>query len=173
MVESYVLKQIPQGRRVADALPTRTTLIALASLSVDDVAKVETIDFASAATSTYATFDGVLYTARIITKDGKGWINIAVRFDESRLVPTTPPPGDEANANKAKEEAAALDAKRKEDAAKEAAQLNTRLAKWAFQVPEALAKQLTPTLEDLLAPLDAAQPAPTDQPRPPMMLPPG
>ena len=32
MVENYVLKQLPPGRRVADALPTRTTLVALASL---------------------------------------------------------------------------------------------------------------------------------------------
>lgn len=176
MVENYVLKQLPQGRRVADALPTRTTLVALASLSVDDVAKVETIDFTNAVTSTYTTFDGVQYTARTILKDGKGWTNITVTFDESRLVPTTPPPapgGDEAAAAKAKEEAAALDPKRKEEAAKEAAQLNTRLAKWAFQVPEAIAKQLTPTLEDLLAPAEGAATSPTDEPRPPMMLPPG
>jgi hypothetical protein len=176
MVENYVLKQLPPGRRVADALPTRTTLVALASLSVEDVAKVETIDFANAITSTFSTFDGVLYTARTILKDGKGWTNITVAFDQSRLVPTTPAPapgGDEAAATKAKEEAAALDARRTEDAAKEAAQLNTRLAKWAFQVPEALAKQLTPTLEDLLAPADGTSTQPTDQPRPPMMLPPG
>lgn len=174
MVENYVLKQLPQGRRVADALPTRTTLVALASLSADDVAKVETIDFTNATTSTYATFDGVLYTARTILKDGKGWTNITVSFDESRLVPTVPAPSaDEVAATKAKEEAAALDAKRKEEAAKEAGQLNTRLANWAFQVPEAIAKQLTPTLEDLLAPAEGAATSPTDQPRPPMMLPPG
>jgi hypothetical protein len=175
MVENYVLKQLPPGRRVADALPTRSTLIALASISADDVAKVETIDFASATVSTFATFDGVVYTVRTIMRDAKAWVTISVSFDEARLIPTVPPPApgaDESAAAKAKEEALALDARRKEDAAKEAADLNARVAKWAFQVPEAIGKQVAPKLEDLLAPAQGAA-IPEEAPRPPMMIPPG
>ncbi|GEM_PF-1317962 len=167
IVENYVLKQLPPGgeRRIADALPTRSTLIALASLSADDVAKAATIDFARATISTYATFDGVIYTARIVTKDEKTWVNLRAVFDEAKFIPTTPPPilgGDDAATAKAKDDTADLDQQRRKQAAQAALDLDARLSPWAFQVSEALGKQLTPTLEDLLAPLERApaMPAP-------------
>lgn len=177
IIENYVVKQKPEGRALTDEMMHRSALIALSSLSVDDVAKVGTIDFANAVIATYTTFDGAQYTVRSVPKDGKYWINISVTSDPALFTPTKPvpvPDGDAAKQEEAKQAAAKQDEERKAEVAKDVVDLNARLSPWAFLISDHAGKQFRVTLEQLLKPVGAQPTQPTDAPIPsPMMMPPG
>lgn len=171
--ENYVVKQKPEGRALTDEMQHRTALTALANLSVDDVAKVGTIDFGNAVVATYTTFDGAQYVVRSVPKDGKYWINITVSADSALFVPTKPAPVQGGDATK-------QDEVRKGEVAKETADMNARLSPWAFLVSEYTGNQFRVTLDKLLKPESASQAGQPGQPSPmgmppqsPMMMPPG
>ncbi len=172
-IENYIVKQKPEGRALTDDMMHRSALIALSSLSADDVAKVATIDFANAVTATYTTFDGALYTVRSVPKDGKYWINISVTSDPALFTPTKPiPDTDPAKQAEANQAAAQQDETRKAEVAKEVADLNARLSPWVYLVSEYTGKQFRVTLEQLLKP-ETQQQAQPPTPMPSPMLPPG
>ncbi|MFO0856327.1 MAG: DUF4340 domain-containing protein [Phycisphaerales bacterium] len=176
VIENYFVKQRPEGRALTDEMMHRSALIALSSLSADDVAKVNTIDFANAVVATYTTFDGAVYTVRSVPKDGKYWININVTSDPSLFTPTTPmpvPDGDAAKQEEAKQAAAKQDETRKAEVAKEVADLNARLSPWAYLVSDYSGKQFRVTLEQLLKPASTSPTQPTQVPVPSPMMPPG
>ena len=123
----------------------------LASLTLDDVWPASEVDFGSEplATVEYAKKDGQVIVVEAARYDDRNWIRISslYREPEPALVDTVPAepgaePGDEP------EEAAGPDP---EEVRRAVAELNERLAPWAYQIPAYKFENLTKRMEDLLA----------------------
>ncbi|HYF14763.1 MAG TPA: DUF4340 domain-containing protein [Phycisphaerales bacterium] len=152
--ESYVLEPMPAGRELVDTQAHARVLHAPTSINIDDArlrSDIFTEDAGSSA-STYTTFDGLVFAARSVQKDGGWWVNVTCAFDPAKI--TDQPAPDEAKQEALKKEASEIDA---------------RLAPWAFKVSEYTGKNFAPAVETLLKPAapvpeHPAQPSPTEGP---------
>lgn len=112
---------LPEG-----AKPNKSEIASLAGVlafpSFDDVAKADTVDFKGAVWTTVATFDGLLVTAQVVTRNGKAWARFEARTEDGA-----------ADAQKA-----------------EAKRIAERFGPWAYQISEFQAKALTKRPEDLI-----------------------
>jgi hypothetical protein len=150
----------PADRELISPDKPRQVLEALASLSLDDVRKVEGLDFSQAATAVYTTYQGMSFTVRSVAADGKTWVNIAVAYDRSNAAPLV-----EGAAAPTDETIAAI--------SKEATDLHARLSPWAFQFPDWKVSNLRPLMADILKALEAAAPATQEETAiPPGLAPP-
>lgn len=146
----------PADRELISADKPRQVLEALASVSLDDVRKTDGLDFGQGTTAVYTTFQGMSFTVRTVAADGKTWVNITVSYDKNNAAPLV-----EGAAAATEETVAAI--------TKEAADLQARLAPWAFQLPDWKVSNLRPLMADMLKATEAAAPATQEEP----MLPPG
>lgn len=119
--EDFQVTGLPEG-----AKPNKSEIASLAGAlafpSFDDVAKADTVDFKGAVWTTVATFDGLLVTAQVVTKNGKAWARFEARTEDGA-----------ADAQKA-----------------EAKRIAERFGPWAYQLSEYQAKGLTKRPEDLI-----------------------
>jgi hypothetical protein len=139
------LANVPAGRELVSPDKPRQVLEALASVSLDDVRKVERIDFSQATVATYTTFQGVTFTVRSAAADGKTWVHMSVAYDANAAAPLA-------------EGATAPSAETVAAITKEASDLQARLAPWAFVLPDWKVANLRLVMGDMLKALDASAP---------------
>jgi len=152
------LTNLPAGRELTDANKPQQVLEALANVTLEDVRKAANLDFSQAAVSTFTTYQGIILTARSTLADGKTWVNFAVAYDKQLAAPLAE------GATAPTDETVAV-------ITKEAAELQARLAPWAYQLPDWKVSNIRPLMADMLKPLNA--PTPQSESAPPSALPPG
>jgi len=161
--KDFALKDLPAG-----ATPKQSEIDGVAtgleSLTFDDVAKADSLDFAKATTATFRTFDGLVVTARTIDKEGKHWTTFAAAFDPEQAAKARVAAAAETSAGKdAKPDAKTAEAKTaKAETAKaetaeakpgveaEAKGLQASLAGWAYQISDFRSVNFTRKPADLV-----------------------
>ncbi|MGE3108164.1 MAG: DUF4340 domain-containing protein [Phycisphaerales bacterium] len=149
---TFTLDPMPEGRELAAPNSADTITSALGFLSVDDIVAAGDAAFlndADSAIGEFHTFDGLVITTRTKASGGKWYISFAASIDDAAL-PTPPEPKPVADTA-----AAPAPAPRKsaDDIRKQAADLNAKVARWAFVIPEYKAKSFQTRIDDLLKPL--------------------
>ncbi len=144
--ESFTLKTLPEGAeprgpRVADGVGQ-----AIAGLKIQDARLASDFNFTNAPVARYRTFDGLELTVRSLELGEDVWATIEARYDGQ-------PGGDAAQSF---------------NASSLAADINQRVAGWAFLLPAHAGRQMRQPLSELLkAPepaTTAAQPVASDAP---------
>jgi hypothetical protein len=148
--KAFTLAAIPQGRELSAPTAPEALVTGVQYLSIDDVRLAGDVGFSQPeAIAVFRTFDGLVITAQTVRKDEKSWVNITAAFEEVPP-PPAPPAGPTPEAAPAPPPAPTKPA---EEVRKEAADLNTKLAAWAFAIPDYKAKNLTASIESFLKPL--------------------
>lgn len=154
---SFVLQNVPEGRKAragsADSLGG-----VLASVSLEDVAAIDSIDFAGkegsnvvkAATLEVRTFDGLVLIAELADREGQTWSKWSAAIDESVTVPE-----------------GATGLSKPEEVKAEVAKLNEKFSRFAFAIPAWKSNIMKSTMDSLLE-----QPTPEGG-TPPGGMPPG
>lgn len=174
---NFKVKGLPPGRTLKFEGAGDQPATVLGYLYVEDVLPVEQVDFskveATAAgpvmpdpkttpvrsSSRFVTFDGLVINVKATKQGGKHWLALSAAFDPAEALPAPPAPEFKAG------EKPPEPPKRKtaDEVKKEADELNAKLGKWAYAVPEYSMSQLAARLADLLA----DPPAKPEQPGPP------
>lgn len=161
---NFKLRALPPGRELKEPAVVDAPASVIGYVMIDDLRPLAQVDFTkcepagpvqpdpaavpfSRATVRYATFDGLVVTAKVTRKDAKYWVSFDPAFDEKEVSPApTPPP---ASPDKPQPPA---EPKRKsvDEVKKEAAELSAKLTGWAYAISETNAKQLATRLSDLL-----------------------
>ena len=176
---TYKLKDMPEGASLKDEYATSRVAQALSYVTFDDVRPASEVDWndPKAIKGTFDCFDGTSVQFTFVEKDGKSWTKFAATY----TAPPEPPavaapapasapaaaaPATDASkpapaGSKEAELAAAAQAIR-DSVKKDAADLNAKLEKWAFALPDFKATQLKTKVADLLAAPKAPAAAPTN-----------
>jgi len=170
----FAIQNMPPGKSERYAGVANGVAQALGyGLQLEDVRPVTEIDFAKepVAKTRFRCVDGLELLVELAKFEDKTWVRVAASFTpppEPPKVETSPaepaPAGDEIaaaepSAEKPAEEVKPAEekpAEEKKDIAKEAAELNERLAPWAFEVASYKSDVLAKRMKDLLAEPPAA-----------------
>ncbi|MEQ1868169.1 MAG: DUF4340 domain-containing protein [Micropepsaceae bacterium] len=132
-----IVEAIPAGRQLRTETEANGIGNALLGISFDDVKPLSLVDFASAASFTAATFDGLNVVFKVVEKDRDYWIAI-----EATANPTVQPPPAKPGATQLKP-----------DVPKEAKEINALAGGWAYKIPRYKGTLMTAPMEDLLRPI--------------------
>jgi hypothetical protein len=151
---TWAVQNVPEGKHLRGTNMGDQVALALSSISLDDVAPIDTIDFDTkkngkiVSTYEFRTFDGLVLAGSVVEQDSKSWLRVIASVDESAKAPD-----------------GATETKSLDDVKKEAADINERLGRYAFALPQWKIATFSTTLDSLL---DASPPTP-----PPTMNDPG
>ena len=134
----FTLEGVPEGFEVEEAFSVHAIGTALATFTLNDVARIDEVDFSGEGLEAVAeTFDGVRLTARAVTVGDRTFVRMAAEFDPELVFPETT--------------ASLLD----EAAARaEVEELNARWEGWAFVMAEYTVKNLGKKVEDMVKPIE-------------------
>ena len=134
----FTLEGVPEGYEVEEAFSVHAIGTALATFTLNDVARLDDIDFGGEGLEAVAeTFDGVRLTARAVTVGDRTFVRMAAEFDPDLVFPET--------TDSLLDEAAAR---------AEAEELNARWEGWAFVMAEYTVKNLGKKVEDMVKPVE-------------------
>jgi len=131
--EQFSLLDLPKGRELAYPGAADGVAAAIVGFTFDGVRPARELDFSDQAHATRLvtrTFDGLVVTAETIRQGGSFWTTLAAEGA----------PG-------------------KPEAQKEAREISTHVTGWAYKLPVFKGQLFMTTLDSLLKPLPAAQPA--------------
>ena len=147
---NFTLHDIPAGKELSYPTVAGSMANALEWLNLEDVVPASTIDFTTAAgpVARFETFDGLVLTVRTKDQDAKTY----ARFEASQVAPPAEPAAADASAEPKPEGAAKPATKSAEEVQKEVADLERRLAPWAFVIPaynkSSFAKKMSELVKD-------------------------
>lgn len=174
---NFKVKNLPPGRTLKFEGAGDQPASVLGYLYIEDAKPADQVDFTKIeaatspvkadpknppvrSTSKFVTFDGLVITLKTTKQDGKHWLALSAAFDPAEVVPVPPAP-EVKPGEKAPEQPKRNTA---DEVKKEADDINAKLGKWAYAVPEYSMSQLAARLGDLLA----DPPAKPEQPGPPV-----
>ncbi|HTO93101.1 MAG TPA: DUF4340 domain-containing protein [Bacteroidota bacterium] len=170
---TFTVQNIPAGRELSSPTSGDSLGNALSYLSMDDVKPAADAGFTDSGlaagvetgpTAVFTFLDGTTISVHTAKKNGKTWARFAVTY-QAQPVLAAPPDASKPEARPASDD------RKPEDVQKEATDLNTRLAPWAFSIPDYKTKALFPKMDDLLKPLPTPAPAPAPETAPPQPAP--
>ncbi|MGK7296080.1 MAG: DUF4340 domain-containing protein [Candidatus Wenzhouxiangella sp. M2_3B_020] len=141
---SFVLMGVPEGREAGESFKRNALANGLRSLNLEDVRRFEPPAPADRVRVLFTTTDGLNFVAEVFERDEAYWVHFTVSPERAPSVPTLPEQDDDGNA-----EAEADENRRLADAVA----VDARLSPWLFGITQRRFDDLTPRLEDLLAPL--------------------
>ena len=148
----FTLEGIPEGFEVEEPFSVHAIGTALATFTLNDVARLDEIDFGEGALEAVAeTFDGVRLTARMSAVGDRTFVRMAAEFDPALVASET------------------TDALLDEAAARaEVEELMRRWDGWAFEMSGYTVKNLQKKVDDMLKPIEEepSGPAPGAFPAP-------
>lgn len=136
---NFAVQNVPEGKKLRSPAVGDSLAIGLASVALDDVAPIETINFAGGSGWTpgpkaeFRTFDGLMILVELVDNGPRTWAKFGAAFDES----VKPPEG-------------ATGLKSAEDVKKEVASLNETFSKYAFSLPAWKAGVFKTQMKDML-----------------------
>lgn len=158
----FVVENVPEGRKPSFPGVANSVATSLSYLGLDDVRPLSEVQMGDTplATTTVRCTDGLVLELQVSKQDGKTWVHVEASFDEPQVVGPSPAPqaSDEEGAE-TEDDATEEDPHSPEKVRQEVADLNARLADWAFEIPQYKADVLAKPLEDLLEKLDQDKPA--------------
>jgi hypothetical protein len=176
--ENFQVLELPEGTELQYPGVANVVGGALEWLNLEDVKPASEIDLEGqdVTTTEFTTFDGLVVTARTAEIDGKTWMKLSARFDESLRqapaeVPLPPAPepveGEEAavegeeGAPKPETQAPETQAvgKKPEEVREEAQKLEDKLSSWAYVVPGYTASYFRKRIADMLKQPEPEPPA--------------
>jgi hypothetical protein len=179
--KTFTVLDVPEGRELSGPTAGDTLGSAPSYVNLDDVATVEQFNFADEANrptvAEFRTFDGLVITTQTLKKDDKYWCKFDVTVDESSLpAPPAPPPTPAATDPATPPDTTTPPAppptppvpegKTADDIRKEATDLQAKLGKWAFALPEYKAKYFMSKIDDMLKAPPAPPTPPAEAPAP-------
>jgi hypothetical protein len=164
----YALANMPVGRELKYATVASAMSSTLEWLNLEDVARIDTVDFATnpGATSRFWTFDGLVITVTLKDEGEKTYAKFVAAYEappasDTPAVEPTPegeakPDGEKTEAERVAAEKAETDKtapkKKPEEVQAEVAELNARLSHWAYVIPSynktTFAKHMTDLLKE-------------------------
>jgi uncharacterized protein DUF4340 len=154
--QNFAIADVPAGKELKSANAGDAVAQSLAYFTMDDVSPADQIDFDGksggkpGAYSEFRTFDGLVLAVQLVDAGGKKWAKILANYEEQPAapVPTEAKPGEQTPEQVAREAAK-----------KEMNDLNARLGRWAYALPDYKVTTLSTKMEDLLK-SDAPPPPP-------------
>jgi hypothetical protein len=137
----FKVEPLPKGKELSSASAANSAATALMSLTLDDVQPKTSVSGKPAAQATYKTFDGLVVQLDGYKKDEKRYITLATSYDAQlaerfklKTAGDEKAKSDAADADKSKSEApVATTTPNVEEEAKTA---QTKVANWAYEIPE-------------------------------------
>ena len=149
----FTLEGVPEGFEVEEPFSVHAIGTALATFTLNDVARLDGVDFGEGGIEAVAeTFDGVRLTARTAAVGDRTLVRMAAEFDPDLVFPET--------TESLLDEAAAR---------AEVEKLNARWEGWAFEMSGYTVKNLRKKVEDMVKPIEdepSGGPAPGAFPAP-------
>ena len=149
----FVLATVPSGREPAASPAAANDIGAAASiLTFEDVRPLAKMTLPDKTRHVvYRTFDGLVLDVSLLPADGRTWAVFVASVDSSAAssAQSANAPG---NVARGQTGAAALPPKSLDQVKAEAAAISAHVAGWAYRLPDALARDMSHPLEDLLAP---------------------
>ncbi len=155
---SVVLMNLPEGRQPGPEFKRNALANGLRGLNLEDVRRFEPPEPEDAARVLFRTVDGLNFVADVFERDDAYWIHFTVSAETTPTAAEAPDSGeatteavsDESASEPAAQPPAADEGRRLADAVA----VDARLSPWLFRIRERRFDDLTPRLEDLLAPLE-------------------
>jgi hypothetical protein len=137
--KNFALKNaVPKGKKVKSEWDVNNLASPFERLELEDVRPVaDLLVPANAPYGEVATFDGVIVRADIVEADGQAWTRLKARYE----APVATPSEDEVKEGKLKNA---------DDAKKEVEAFNTKVANWAYRLPDWKTENLRKKLADLV-----------------------
>ena len=134
----FTLEGVPEGHEVKEPFSVHALGTALATFTLNDVARLEEVDFSGEGLEAVAeTFDGVRFIARIAAVGDRTFVRMAAEFDPALVFPET--------TESLLDEAAAR---------AEVEKLNARWQGWAYEMTGYTVKNLRKKVEDIVKPIE-------------------
>ncbi|MGI9258353.1 MAG: DUF4340 domain-containing protein [Gammaproteobacteria bacterium] len=131
---NFTVQNIPEGRELQyDSIPNVMGSV-LSDLTLDDVTRA-TGSMQDVTETEFLTFDGLAISAQSSEEDGNAWASFSASVD-----PELPAESEQTLA----------------DAEAEAAEINSRVGGWRYQIPTVKFEQLTRSMDDLLQEVEEA-----------------
>lgn len=175
---NFTVHDLPKGKELKSASEPDALASALSYLSLEDVAPIGSVDFKggngfkAGAHSEFRTFDGLVIACDLAEKDGKTWASFAANFEPpanpTPAQPEAKPEGDQKDEKAADKKPGE---KSPDQVKKEVDELNGKLSKWAFQIPQYKATILERKMADLLKSDQPPAPPPSMEGTTPLMPP--
>lgn len=146
---SWIVEGLPEGRELKTASAPAPVGDALAYVALEDVRPADQVDFTNATVSTWQTFDGLQIEVRTARVDDVWWTH----YTAAEVDPIEEPDAEPAEDEQGPPVVDPAAQEKEVDVTAEVAELNERLAPWAFAVSEYKATNYAKRLEDLLKPL--------------------
>ncbi len=155
----FTLANIPAGRELKYATVAGSMSSTLEWLNLEDVARIDTVDFTSnvGATSRFSTFDGLVVTVTLKDQGEKTYARFVASYEPPPAPPEEKPAeaaaeGESSEPTPAKPAESAAAKKTPEEVQAEVAELNARLSQWAYAIPSynktTFAKRMAELLKD-------------------------
>ncbi len=152
----FTLANMPAGRELKYATVASAMSSTLEWLNLEDVARVDTIDFATnpGATSRFWTFDGLVIAVTLKDEGEKTYAKFVASYEAPPAADSpAAEPASEGESADAKTDAERTSVKKKpEEVQAEVAELNARLSQWAYVIPSynktTFAKHMSDLLKD-------------------------
>ncbi|MFQ5535569.1 MAG: DUF4340 domain-containing protein [Sphingomonadales bacterium] len=132
----------PEGATLLSPTAPNGLGAALGLVRFDDVTPADALDFSTATQTVFTTFDGLRITVQTIRAGQDYWSTFKAEFDAS-LIAAAP------------EEGAIVLSNAPEDGEAEAADINKRVAGWAYKLPAHKGAELVKRIGDLIRPEQA------------------
>ncbi len=147
----FVLMGVPEGREAGDAFERTSLANGLRALNLEDVQRFEPPVPDDAARVLFTTTDGLNFIADVFERDDRYWIHFTVSADDAPASQRIDAGAEQA----AGDDDAADGAGRGAESLADAVAVDARLSPWLYEIRERRYEDLTPRMEDLLAPQDA------------------
>jgi hypothetical protein len=159
----FTLASIPAGRELKYATVAGAMSSTLEWLNLEDVARMDTVDFSTGAgaTSRFSTFDGLVITATLKEQGEKTYARFVASYEPPPPAPEKPaeataPEGESSEPKAETPVESAAPKKTPEEVQAEVAELNARLSQWAYAIPAynktTFAKRMSDLLKDEVTP---------------------
>jgi len=161
---SVVLMDVPEGREAGPAFKRNALANGLRGLNLEDVRRFEPPVPDDAARVLFRTVDGLNFVADVFERDDAHWIHFTVSAETTPAAPAGDDAGQDDATSRGPDDAvepgedgagggdnAAAD---EDQALADAVAVDARLSPWLFEITQRRYDDLTPRMEDLLAPVE-------------------
>jgi len=154
----FVLLDVPAGREAGPPRLRRAVASGLRGLNLQDVRRHQPSLPEDAVRVLFVTTDGLNFVADVFESEGRYWVHFTVSPENAA---TSAEPASSDDAAQPEESAAAGESEDEDDSAEQqaaerlasAVAVDARLSPWQFEIPKRRYDDITPRLEELLAPL--------------------
>ena len=152
---NFTLVDIPEGRKVKYEFSVNDVANSFANLKLQDVSKVDEIDFSDAKRAVVQSFDGLMVTLETAQKDDVTYARLNAEFSSESVEKND-------SAENAKAETESADQSTNtintiDEVKQEVERLNARWSGWAYQLPDFELNNIFKPMDELLEEIESSE----------------